>query len=148
MARTSRASAEGGKSSTVPQADICRIGAFSNCRVLHVRGDRMTRVEEGRGEALTYPLSTISPSSITAVYREPPLSWMDFSENEFVSLDILSGLAPQYVSLEQPHIWHHEPSLAPRSGSAFPSGSPGIGGQVVRRAGLRYHPPSVTLPSM
>ena len=86
-------------------------------------------MEEGRGEALTYPLSTISPSSITAVYREPPLSWMDFSENEFVSLDILSGLAPQYVSLEQPHSWHREPSLAPRSGSAFPSGSPGIGGQ-------------------
>lgn len=79
---------------------------------------------------------------------EPPLSWVDFSENELVSPDVLSGLAG--VSLEQPHHWHCEPSPAqsPDQDLHVPQDPMGFVGKGVRRADLRGHPASVTPPSM
>lgn len=61
------------------------------------------------------------------------------SENELLSPEIIPGLAPQCVSLKQPHHRYHElTQLSPsRPGSAFPQELWGIWGKGVRRAHLR-----------
>lgn len=103
------------------------IGTFASCGGLHERGDRVTVMEKEGQERHFDSTSTLSPPPITAVCVEPPLPWVGSSEKELVNPDVLSGLAPQGVSLEQPNHWPCEPSPLP--GSACPSGSPGICGQ-------------------
>lgn len=56
----------------------------------------MTKMEEERAGRSSDP----TQPPIMTVCMEPPLSWVDFSENELVSPDVLSGLGPQHVSLE------------------------------------------------
>lgn len=128
---------------------MSHIGAFANCRVLDMRGDRMTKMEEERAGRSFNPTQ---PPPITTVCMELPLFWVDFSENELMSPNVLSGLGPQHVSLEQPHHLYHE--LGPAQPSSWVRICISLRilrrfvGKDVRRADLRYHPAKVTLLSM